>query len=102
MLSETDSDSGSQLVSDVESVLSVAVSMNSSKTSNQGQISGLAADEFSLIFEDETLKSLYITAVKSAKIGADRFERNLSRLLNQLSVDLRNEARSSDQNAVVI
>jgi hypothetical protein len=77
--------------------------MNSSQTSIQDEISRLAADEFvDLLFEDEILYSLYITAIENAKIGPDRFERNLRRLLNQFSADLKTEARTTDQNAAVL
>jgi hypothetical protein len=77
--------------------------MNSSRTSIQDEIGRLAADEFAgLLFEDEILHSLYIIAIENAKIGPDRFERNLRRLLNQFSADLKTEARSTDQNAAVV
>jgi hypothetical protein len=96
---DKDSDSDS----DVESVLSAPFSMNSSKTSIQDEISRLAADEFvDLLFEDEILHSLYITATENTKIGPDRFERNLRRLLNKFSADLKAEVRNTDQNAAVL
>jgi hypothetical protein len=96
--SEIDFDTDSEISSNVASVLSVAASKNSSKTSNQDKINQDAADEFVLLLlKDEHLKSLYMAAIQNNKVGADRFERNFRRLLNQYSVDLMKEANSGDE-----
>jgi hypothetical protein len=96
-------DKGSDSNSDVESILSAPYSANSSKTSVQNEISRIAADGLvDLLCEDDLLNSLYITALENTKIGPDRFERNLRRLLNQFSADLKSEAQNTDQKAAVL
>jgi tetratricopeptide (TPR) repeat protein len=87
--------------SGAESVLSMAASA-SSRSSITGEVGILARKEFAkLLLDDEKLKSLFVLAIESDKIGAERFERNFRRLLNQFSVGLQQEARIKEQNDAV-
>ena len=101
ILSDIDSDT-TDISSDMESVLSIAAPTVSSKTSIHGEISLFAADEFAtLLLEDEELRVLFTAAIQSDRVGPARFERNLRRLLNQYSVDLKEEAESNEEKAAV-
>jgi arginyl-tRNA synthetase len=100
-LSDIDSDT-TDISSDMESVLSIVAPTVSSKTSIQGEISLFAADEFiTLLLEDEELRVLFAAAIQSDRVGPERFERNLRRLLNQYSVDLKEEAERNEEKAAV-
>jgi hypothetical protein len=101
ILSDIDSDT-TDISSDMESVLSIVAPTVSSKTSIQGEISLFAADEFiTLLLEDEELRVLFAAAIQSGRVGPERFERNLRRLLNQYSVNLKEEADSNEEKAAV-
>jgi hypothetical protein len=101
ILSDIDSDA-TDISSDMESVLSIVAPTVSSTTSIQGQISLFAADEFiTLLLEDEELRVLFTAAIQSDRVGPARFERDLRRLLNQYSVDLKEEAESNEEKAAV-
>jgi len=101
VLSDVDSDT-TDISSDMESVLSIVAPTISSKTSIQGEISLFAADEIiSLLLEDEELRVLFTEAIQSDRVGPARFERNLRRLLNRYSVDLKEEAESNEEKAAV-
>jgi hypothetical protein len=100
-LSDIGSDT-TDISSDMESVLSIIAPTVSSKTSIQGEISLFAADEFiTLLLEDKELRVLFAAAIQSDRVGPERFERNLRRLLNQYSVDLKEEARRNEEKAAV-
>lgn len=94
-----DSDSVSAKSSRDESVFSVGgTSQISSRSSIRNEVNRLATEELAtLLLDDESLKPLYVSAIESKKIGAERFERNFRRLLNQYSIDLKREAESNDQ-----
>jgi hypothetical protein len=80
------SDAISDVSSEAESLASIAVSTISSMTSVHDEISILAVGELvDLLLADEELKTLYVEAIRSHKVGPDRFQRNLRRLLNQQS-----------------
>jgi arginyl-tRNA synthetase len=100
-LSNIDSDT-TDISSNIESVLSIVAPTVSSKTSIQGGISLFAADEFiTLLLGDEELRVLFAAAIQSDSVGPERFERNIRRLLNQYSVDLKGEAERNEERAVV-
>jgi hypothetical protein len=87
--------------SEAESVLSVAASA-SSRSSITCEVEILAGKEFAeLLLEDEELKSMFVVAIESDKIGAAKFERNFRRLLNHFSVVLNQEASIKEQNDAV-
>jgi hypothetical protein len=101
ILSDIDSDT-TDISSDMESVLSIVAPTVSSKTSIHGEISLFAVDEFAtLLLKDEELRVLFTAAIQSDRVGPARFERNLRRLLNQYSVDLKEEAESNEEKAAV-
>jgi hypothetical protein len=100
-LSDIDSDT-TDISSDMESVLSIVAPTVSSKTSIQGEIGLFAADEFiTLLLDDEELRVLFAAAIQSDRVGPERFERNLRRLLNRYSVDLKEEAERNEEKAAV-
>lgn len=87
---------------DTDSVFSVAASTLSSKTSHHDDVGNLAVSELvNLLLADEELKILFMEAIQNGKVGPERFERNLRRLLNQYSVDLKKEAEEGNEKTAV-
>jgi hypothetical protein len=89
-------------VANMEPVLSIVAPPVSSKTSIHGETGLFAADEFiTLLLEDEELRVLFAAAIQSDRVGPERFERNLRRLLNQYFIDLKEEAQRNEEKAAV-
>ena len=90
--------------SDAESVESGVDSVASSRTSVvPDKFSLLAADELvACLLQDAELGIIYKIALGSRHVGADRFERNFRRILNQYSRDLKKEARDRGQTSAAV
>jgi hypothetical protein len=87
--------------SEAESVLSVAASA-SSRSSITGEVEILAGKEFAeMLLDDKDLRSIFVSAIENNKIGTEKFERNIRRLLNQFLVGLKQEARIKEQNDAI-
>ena len=81
--------------SEVHSIVSVEApsifsDITLSSTSSVAEIQGAAEEFAKVLFADETLKPLYVTALQ--RIDLQRLERNLARLLKSYAKDLRAEA----------
>ena len=97
-------DIASDSSSDAESVESGVDSVASSRTSVvPDKFSLLAADELvTCLLQNAELGVIYKAALESRRVGADRFERNFRRILNQYSRDLKKEARNRGQTSAAI
>ena len=97
-------DIASDSSSDAESVESGVDSVASSRTSVvSDRFSLLAADELvTCLLQNAELGIVYRRALESRQMGADRFERNFRRILNQYSRDLKKEARNSRQTSAAV
>ena len=85
---------------DMDSILSSVGPDNSSTTSAPvpDDISNIAADEIrSALFQFQEMRILFEKALTNNNIGAQKFERKLRRLLNDFSLDLRDEAKDIDE-----
>ena len=90
--------------SDAESVESGVNSVASSRTSVvSDKFSLLAADELvTCLLQNAELGVIYKAALESRHVGADRFERNFRRILNNYSRDLKKEARNIGQTSAAV
>ena len=97
-------DIASDSSSDAESVESGVDSVASSRTSVVSHgFSLLAAIELAnCLLENAELGVIYKAALESGHVGADRFERNFRRILNQYSRDLKQEARNRWQTSAAV
>ncbi len=67
------------------------------------RLSLLVADELvTCLLQNAELSVVYKAALESRQMGADRFERNFRRILNQYSRDLREEARNRGQTSAAV
>ncbi|MCJ1458134.1 hypothetical protein MMC28_008505 [Mycoblastus sanguinarius] len=101
-----ESDTDSDLCSDMESILSTCESIDSPVTSRMSEsINILAADELTaMLLQHEELNAVYQVVMKNGRIGSDRsdrFERNLRHLLNQYAINLKKEATYKEEKAAV-
>jgi hypothetical protein len=98
---DSDSDVGSNISCGVESLSWPDVSVASSRTSTLGNMN-LEADEFiAILLRDEELKSLFTSAIQGDQVGAEKFERNFQRILEQYALDLKKEATNKQQEAAI-
>lgn len=90
--------------SDADSVESGVDSVASSRTSVvPDKFSLLAANELvTCLLQNAELGVIYKAALESRHVGADRFERNFRRTLNQYSRDLKKEARNRGHTSAAV
>ncbi|KAF2621158.1 hypothetical protein BU25DRAFT_354992 [Macroventuria anomochaeta] len=97
MYTDDESD-GASVISQVESVFSIA-SLHSAATGlsvasgfSAAQIETATKELLHIFLDDQVLASLYTVAVERVDIGPVRLQRNIGRLLKAFARDLRNEA----------
>ena len=88
---EVDNDCDSASSMSPVSIFSQGSKMSSLSSQPSIEVISATDELVDVLMTDEVLEPLYLTAIKHEKIGGERFERNLRRLLKQHSHNLKAE-----------